>query len=49
MGIGNILTKAAGITGLALIAYDSHMAGKISAHQNEKTVSYTHLTLPKKA
>lgn len=34
--VGNILAKTAGWAALGLIGYDSHMAGKISAHQTEK-------------
>lgn len=47
--IKNVLTQAVGITGLGLIAYDSHTYGKInsSAHQKKSTAdeltdSYIH-------
>ena len=34
----NILTKAVGVTGLALVAYDSHTAGKIESSSYQKQV-----------
>lgn len=36
MGIGNIIAKTVGLAGLGLVAYDSHVGGKIEADAYQK-------------
>jgi hypothetical protein len=40
----NVLTKAVGITGLGLVAYDSHTAGKIESSSYQKQVKASSIT-----
>lgn len=44
MNAANFLTKAVGVTGLGLIAYDSHNAGKIESSSYQKHVKANGLT-----
>lgn len=43
MSISNVLTKTVGVIGLSMVAYDSHVAGKIKAVSHEKNHKATSL------
>lgn len=42
--VANVITKAVGITGLAVVAYDSHTAGKIESVSHQKQVKASSIT-----